>query len=169
MYNMTAIILDIQYQVIKFVGDLRQVGGSPGIPVSSTNKTDRHDITDILLKVALNIKPNPSLLDIGEHMLFCPLMIRGNEKKIRPFLPFFVDAIIVKIYSTPQVCQSHGFNLFQKSLSSNDLIFLYFIYCTQNNRRVLQDFSIDDMKAKHPSCSCHNSSFTLSLAFHIIF
>jgi hypothetical protein len=28
---------------------------SPGFPVSSTNKTDRHDITEILLKVALNI------------------------------------------------------------------------------------------------------------------
>jgi hypothetical protein len=27
---------------------------SPGSPVSSTNKTDRHDITEILLKVALN-------------------------------------------------------------------------------------------------------------------
>jgi hypothetical protein len=27
---------------------------SLGIPVSSTNKTDRHDITEILLKVALN-------------------------------------------------------------------------------------------------------------------
>jgi hypothetical protein len=32
---------------------------SPGTPVSSTNKTDRHDITGILLEVALNfIKPN---------------------------------------------------------------------------------------------------------------
>jgi hypothetical protein len=29
---------------------------SPGTPVSSTNKTDCHDITDILLKVALNTK-----------------------------------------------------------------------------------------------------------------
>jgi len=28
---------------------------SPGPPVSSTNKTDRHDIAEILLKVALNI------------------------------------------------------------------------------------------------------------------
>ena len=28
---------------------------SPDIPVSSTNKTDHHDITEILLKVALNI------------------------------------------------------------------------------------------------------------------
>jgi hypothetical protein len=27
---------------------------SSGRPVSSTNKTDRHDITEILLKVALN-------------------------------------------------------------------------------------------------------------------
>jgi hypothetical protein len=27
---------------------------SPGTPVSPTNKTDRHDITEILLKVALN-------------------------------------------------------------------------------------------------------------------
>jgi len=27
---------------------------SPGTPVSSTNKTDRHDVTNILLKVALN-------------------------------------------------------------------------------------------------------------------
>jgi hypothetical protein len=28
---------------------------SPGHAVSSTNKTDRHDIAEILLKVALNI------------------------------------------------------------------------------------------------------------------
>jgi len=35
---------------------------SLGTPVSSTNKTDRHDITEILLKVALNtIKPNPQM------------------------------------------------------------------------------------------------------------
>jgi hypothetical protein len=32
---------------------------SPGTPLFSTNKTDRHDIAEILLKVALNtIKPN---------------------------------------------------------------------------------------------------------------
>jgi len=34
---------------------------SPGPPVSSTNKTDPHDITDISLKVLLStIKPNQS-------------------------------------------------------------------------------------------------------------
>jgi hypothetical protein len=34
---------------------MQQIGGfSPGTPVSSTNKTDCHDIIEILLKVALN-------------------------------------------------------------------------------------------------------------------
>ena len=48
----------VQHYVIKFVSDLRQVGGFLQVtPVSSTNKTDRHDITEILLKEALsNIK-----------------------------------------------------------------------------------------------------------------
>ena len=37
---------------------------SPGTPVSSTNKTDRHDITEILLKVALNtIKHKTSIFN----------------------------------------------------------------------------------------------------------
>ena len=53
----------VQHYVIKLVSDLLQVGGFfPGTPVSSINKTDRHDITEIMLKVALNIiniKQNP--------------------------------------------------------------------------------------------------------------
>ena len=32
---------------------------SPGTPVSSTNKTDSHDIAEILLKVALNTTNQP--------------------------------------------------------------------------------------------------------------
>ena len=46
----------IQHYVIKFVSDLIAAGRrfSLGTTVSSTNKTDRHDITEILLKVALN-------------------------------------------------------------------------------------------------------------------
>jgi hypothetical protein len=39
--------------VIKFVRDLWQGGGFLWV-ISSTNKTDHHDITEILLKVALN-------------------------------------------------------------------------------------------------------------------
>jgi hypothetical protein len=33
---------------------------SPGTPASSTTKTDRHDIAEILLKVALNTKNSNS-------------------------------------------------------------------------------------------------------------
>jgi len=43
----------IQHYAIKFVRDLQQVHCSP---VSSTNITDRHDITEILLKMVLNAK-----------------------------------------------------------------------------------------------------------------
>ena len=45
----------IQYYVMKFVSDLQQLSSfSPGPLVSYTNKTHRHDITETLLKVALN-------------------------------------------------------------------------------------------------------------------
>ena len=52
----------IQYYVIKFVSDLRQVCGSllSGTLVSSTNKTDCYDITNKLLKVALNTINQPT-------------------------------------------------------------------------------------------------------------
>jgi hypothetical protein len=45
-------VYSIQHYVIKFVSDLRQVGGF--LWVSSTNKTDCHGMAEILLKVALN-------------------------------------------------------------------------------------------------------------------
>ena len=48
-------VYSIQHYVIKFVSDLRQVGGFLRVLLlSSTNKTDRHNITEILLKVALS-------------------------------------------------------------------------------------------------------------------
>ena len=43
-------------------GDRHGLWFSPYTPVSSTNKTDRHDITGIWLKVVLNtitLAPNP--------------------------------------------------------------------------------------------------------------
>ena len=43
------------YYVINFVSDLWQVGGFLRVLQFSTNKTDLHDIAEILLKVALNI------------------------------------------------------------------------------------------------------------------
>ena len=44
----------MQHYVIEFVSDLRQVEGFLWALVSSTDKTDRHDIAEILLKVALS-------------------------------------------------------------------------------------------------------------------
>jgi hypothetical protein len=37
-----------------------------------------------------------------------------------------------------------------------------------NHKRVLQDFGIDDLKAKPPDCSCHNSPFKDSVISHVI-
>ena len=53
-------VYSIEYHVIKFVSDLQQVRAFlPGTPVSSTNKTDHHDITEILPKMALNTINQP--------------------------------------------------------------------------------------------------------------
>ena len=58
--------------MIKFVSYFRQFSAS-GPPVSSTNKTDRHDVTDILLKVALStIKQTNVIFEIihGSHIVY---------------------------------------------------------------------------------------------------
>ena len=44
---------------------------SPGLPVSSTNQTDCHDITEILLKVALNTIKQTTLRFLTR---WCPLL-----------------------------------------------------------------------------------------------
>ena len=44
----------IQHYVIKYVSDLRQVGGWLRYSCSSSNKIDRNDITEIFLKMALS-------------------------------------------------------------------------------------------------------------------
>ena len=49
----------LQHYVIKFVSDAAGRWFSPGTLVFSTNKTDRHDITEIMLKVALNSITKP--------------------------------------------------------------------------------------------------------------
>ena len=51
---LTLVYSDSQPQVIKFTSCLSMVGGSLGIPSSSSTKTGRHDIAEILLKMALN-------------------------------------------------------------------------------------------------------------------
>jgi hypothetical protein len=54
---------------------------SPGTPASSTTKTGRHDIAEILLKVALNTK-NQS----NQSKVVCPYLVEVEEKKILSYL-----------------------------------------------------------------------------------
>jgi len=61
-------VYSIQHYVIKFVKDFATgLWFSPGTPLSSTNKTDRHDIIYIiLLKVALNTIILPPLSVVNQ-------------------------------------------------------------------------------------------------------
>jgi hypothetical protein len=54
--------------VIKFTSDWLVI--SPGILVSSTNKSDRNDITEILLKVALNTIKQTNKTLVSQNNLF---------------------------------------------------------------------------------------------------
>ena len=66
---------------------------SPGPPVSSTNKTDRHDITEIMLKVALNTtKQTNNLRGFSIGMYSVKLIF------IYKLLYFFVFSKSSKIY-----------------------------------------------------------------------
>jgi hypothetical protein len=54
---------------------------SPGIPASSTTKTGRHNIAEILLKVALNIKNQSKLFvtKIGENLVYTYLNLDNSN------------------------------------------------------------------------------------------
>jgi hypothetical protein len=56
-------VYSIQHYVITFVNDLRQIGSFPRVrtPISSSNKTDHHDITEVLLKVGCKSLTNSQL------------------------------------------------------------------------------------------------------------
>jgi hypothetical protein len=70
---------------------------SPGTPVSSDNKTDRHDIAEILLKVVLNtITPNPCTWK--EHISSDFYFVIGDKGKHCPL--FWVKQAIVIDFAT---------------------------------------------------------------------
>jgi hypothetical protein len=66
----------MQHYVIKFVSDLRQVGGF------STNGIDPHYITEILLKVALNTMILTLTTVIICCQIFCDLFINSAFERI---------------------------------------------------------------------------------------
>jgi hypothetical protein len=64
---------------------------SPDTPVSSTNKTDRHDITAILLKVAFNArKPNQTMLHILQKNVHSRIKLRQLPDSLNKLLFGFV-------------------------------------------------------------------------------
>ena len=74
-------VFSIQHYVIKFVSDVCQVGDFLRvIRLSSTNKTYRHDITEILLKVALNtININqPTFMHVHIFFIFFMLFFKKD-------------------------------------------------------------------------------------------
>jgi len=64
-------VYSIQHYVIKFVSDLRQISGfHPVISVYATDKTVRHNIAEIFLKVASNAitQHQPKFVDLIYHI-----------------------------------------------------------------------------------------------------
>ena len=82
---------------------------SPGTPVSSTNKTDLHDITEILLKVALNnIKTNKQIKWCMVSILQVPplsskVMQQYGSNKFSKFGHFQLRLLIIW-YLTNHIC-----------------------------------------------------------------
>jgi hypothetical protein len=75
----------IQHYVVKCVSDLRMVGDFLDTPISSTNKTGSHDITEILLKVALNTITLTTLCFFSKHteiLVLLNLVISNFDKSL---------------------------------------------------------------------------------------
>ena len=94
-------VYSIQHYMIKFVSDFRQVRlFYPCTLVSSSNKNDRHDIAEILLKVASNTKQYTKqtivvllLLQIaqGENILFILYWLYDRKLYFSQYaLPVFI-------------------------------------------------------------------------------
>jgi hypothetical protein len=76
---------------------------SPGTPVSSTNKNDHHDITEILLKVVLNtINPNLKMYILFLECLYYSL----NVYTIPWMFILFLECLYysLNVYTIPWMC-----------------------------------------------------------------
>ena len=113
---------------------------SPGIPVSSINKTAHHYITEILLKVALNtIKPKPNhLFSMRTKCLNLSMFI---ESKVIPYLG---NCICTPCYEVAMLIMFFDLSV---SLSPNKSIhvlldlLIYFteVYCYHCNMQIKFD------------------------------
>jgi hypothetical protein len=90
---------------------------SPGSPVSSTNKTDRHDIAEILLKVTLNtIKQTTNIyIDFCSYKLrfYSDIFVRKFE--LSEILPGFNEGVQGSLI----LCKMLIFNLVTERLTDH--------------------------------------------------
>jgi hypothetical protein len=64
---------------------------SPRSPVSPTNKTDLHDITEILLKVALNTTKQTSKTFIYLYFIIFLIRLHARDEKWNEFSPKLME------------------------------------------------------------------------------
>jgi DNA-dependent RNA polymerase auxiliary subunit epsilon len=103
-----------QRYVIKFVSYLRQVGGF----LSSTNKTDLHDIAELLLKVARNII-NQTKQNQFYDTHICVILFWQKQNESTP----------VRLNDICNACLSRSyFTEIRKSLSGNNYNIFNFIF-----------------------------------------
>ena len=106
--------------MINFLSDLRQVGWifSLRTSLSSINNTDRNDITEILLKVALNTKNHqPSTL------IECAVSSYWN------LIYYFCFRIHANTSQTNLLTFASEFDVEFSNQIDELLIYLYYIYC----------------------------------------
>ena len=77
---------------------------SPGTPVSSTNKTDRHNITEILLKVALNTINQTKPCILGTVRFFSKEILYAYYKTKSMKALLFSAKIIIILYIRHGYC-----------------------------------------------------------------
>ena len=116
-------VYSTQYYVIMFINDLRSrltgLWFFLGLPVSSTNKTDRHDIlvTEILLKVALSKQTNYIGIKSKDWMT----RIQYN---VSEWSDMSTRGLLFHYKNTPKWCftikiQLHGFFYYKAASSSS--------------------------------------------------
>jgi hypothetical protein len=84
--------------VIKFVSDLQQVWFSPAPPVKTTNKTDHHDITEILVKVALNTMNHQSnsYHKVLQKLAYHKVPKINSYQKVSKYFIFVLTLVVLK-------------------------------------------------------------------------
>ena len=115
------------------------------------------------------------VLDIGKHRLFRPVETRESSNDTRSFLPLRfankgLDAInlgnILHHKSVtskiPPYFQDQSIPIISYTYTSPIAPMIF------NYKKVLQDLSLNDLKAKPPDCSCHTSPLQYSPIGHVI-